>query len=187
VLEHPNSDSLDAAFRGSNTPQPLPPLGVSPLSPPSPPSHRETYYIKILRPSKRSPFRSSKVDLVSAIEKGYKYSRQPLAQPADSLLPLFTTYPCPFQRHNSLNLNYRPLSLFYSFSIHLHFSLLRALVALHYSLATSLLLHHHSTCYYYTPPTHSPTSLYRHSPLPFYLLSLYPSSSILLPIVRLIK
>jgi len=96
VLEHPNLNRLDAAFGGSNTPQPLPPLGVSPLSPPLPPGHRETYHIRILRPLKRSPFGSSKVDPISAMEKGYKYSRQPLAQPADSLLLLFMTYLCPF-------------------------------------------------------------------------------------------
>jgi len=187
VLEHPNSDSLDAAFGGSNTPQPLPPLGVSPLSPPSPPSYYETYYIRILRPSKRLPFRSSKVNLISAMEKGYKYSHQPLAQPADSSLPLFMTYLYLFQRRNSFNPNYRPLSLFYSFSIYLYFSLLRTLVALHYSLTTLLLLHRRSTYYYYTPPTYSPTSLYCHSPLPFYLLSPHPSFSILLFIIRLIK
>ena len=186
-MGYPNSNGLDAAFGGSNTPQPLPPLGVSPLSPPSPSSHRETYHIRILRPLKRLPFRSLKVDPIGAIEKGYKYLRQPLAQPADSLLLPFATYLYLFQRRNSLNPNYRPLSLFYSFSIYLYFSLLRALVTLYYSLATSLLLYCRSTYYYCTPPTYSPTSLHYHSPLPFHLLSPHPFFSILLPIVGLTR
>ena len=47
------------------TPQLLPPLGVSPPSPPLPlvtTLMHETYHIRILRPSKRLPFGSLKVD-----------------------------------------------------------------------------------------------------------------------------
>ena len=57
-------------------PQPLPPLGVSPLLPPLPlvtTLTHKTYHIRILRPLKRLPFRSLKVDPVGTIEEGYKY------------------------------------------------------------------------------------------------------------------
>ena len=172
------------------TPQPLPPLGMSPPSPPSPPGYHpphETYHIRILRPSKRLPFGSSKVDPVGTMEEGYKYSRQPLTQPASSSFPPFATYLSPFQNRNSLNLNYRPLSSFYSFSARLRSSLLCALVALYCSLANSLLLHRRSTYNRRTPPTRSPTSLHRPSPLPFHLSSPHTSPSILLPISGLTR
>ena len=159
----------------------MPPLNISPLLlllPLVTALTYKTYYIRILWPLKHLPFRSLKVDLVSIIEKGYKYLRQPLTQPAFSSLPPFVTYLSPFQRRNSFNLNYKPFSLFYSFSIYLYSSTLYALVTLRCALAALLLLHYHSTCYRHIPPTYSPISLYCPSLLPFYLLSLYLSSSI---------
>ena len=160
---------------------------VTPVTALTPWSTPETCHIRILRPSKCSPFRSSKVDPVGIMEKGYKYSHQPLTQPASSSLPPFTTYLSPFQRRNSLNPNYRPLFSFYSFSAYFYSSLLYTLVTFYYSLTTLLLLYRHSTYNYYIPFTYSPILFYYPSPLPFYLLNFYLFFSILLFIIRPIK
>ena len=92
VLEHPNSDGLGAAFRGSNTTSNPATLAVLRRVTPVTALTHETYHIRILRPSKRSLFRSSKVDPVGTMEKGYKCLRQSLIQPTSSLLPPFATY-----------------------------------------------------------------------------------------------
>ena len=113
MLGHPNSDGLDAAFGGFNTASnPATLAALRRVTPVTALTH-ETYHIRILRPSKRSPFGSSKVDPVGTMEKGYKCSRQSLIQPTSSSLSPFATCPPPFQRCNSLNLIYRPLSSFY--------------------------------------------------------------------------
>ena len=116
VLEHPNSDGLDTAFGGSNTASnPATLAALKHVTPVTALTH-ETYYIRILWPLKHSPFESLKVDPVGTIEKGYKCLCQSFIQPTSFSLPLFMTCLSSFQYCNSLNLIYRPLFLFYSFS-----------------------------------------------------------------------
>jgi len=75
VLEHPNLNGLDAAFRGSNiASNPVTFAALRRVTPITTLTYK-TSYIKILRPLKRLPFGSLKVNLVGTIEKRYKYSR----------------------------------------------------------------------------------------------------------------
>ena len=79
MLEYLNSDGLDAAFGGSNTasnPATLTALRrVTPVTPLNPLLLPKTYYIRILQPLKRLPFKSLKINPVGTIEEGYKYLR----------------------------------------------------------------------------------------------------------------